>query len=273
MSQVRTLLGPPPLIDMNFEKNNTIRKKVTGHRYFNAYLISAIILMMLLPIGYVTNTDAENEVEEDGNMLYFKYDVSCYLSNNTRNDYGLTLNTCPLLDVEINLPNGRTVDRTLVSPQQWRLGIDDMPYIQLVEEDDRYVKATTYTRPMANFTALAGWTNYTDEVLIMSAAMTFSFRMDEAWNEDSLWVFNTSATVPKCEYCYSMWGMNDSIVDHRTVRIHVSDEPFSPDNRAYTLVSGTVWENGNVWDTASTSFSFDYNDIIELCQKQNNDNL
>jgi len=257
------------IVKTNFQKINIIRKKVTGHRYFNAYFISAIILMMLLPIGYVTNTDAENEVEEDGNTLYFKYEVSCYLSNNTRNDHGSTLNTCPLLDVEINLPNGRTVDRTLVSPQQWRLGIDDMPFIELVEEDDRFVKATTQTRNLS----WATLPNYTDEVLVMSAEMTFSFRMSEHWwNEDSLWVFHTDATVPECEYCYSMWGMNDSVVDHRTVRIRLSDEPFSPDNRGCYVTFDAPNEapieliNGEGWNTASASFSFDYNDIIELCQ-------
>jgi len=243
-------------------------RQIYYRTFMRAVIPIVMALVLLVPITINYAIDAENEVEEDSNMLYFKYEVSCYLSNNTTNDYGLTLDTCPLLDVEINLPNGRTVDRTLVSPQQWRLGIDDMPFIELVEEDDRFVKATTQTRNLS----WATLPNYTDEVLVMSAAMTFSFSMNEAWDEDSLWVFHTSATVPECEYCYSMWGMNDSIVDHRTVRIHVSDEPFSPDNRGCYVTFDAPNEapieliNGEGWNTASASFSFDYNDIIELCQ-------
>ncbi len=243
---------------MNFEKIDTIRKKVTGHRYF----ISAIILMMLLPIGYVTNTGAETEVEEDGNMLYFKYEVSCYLSNNTTNDYGI-IDTCLLLDVRINLPNGTTVDKTLVSPQEWK---EHEGYAA----DDRFVEASTQTRSYGLWTPPP---NYTDEVLVMSAAMTFSFRMNEAWNEDSLWVFHTSASVPECRVtngCYYMTGMNDSVVDHRTVRIHVSDEPFGPDNSGCdTDVSEAQRQapielvNGEGWTTARASYSFDYNDIMD----------
>ncbi len=271
---------------MNFEKidkiKNKIIEKVTGeevHEYnknrldvevffMYPFLLGMLLLIPLTIYGISVENELE-QVEEDGNMLYFKYEVSCYLSNNTTNDYGLTLDTCPLLDVEINLPNGRTVDRTLVSPQQWRLGIDDMPFIQLVEEDDRFVEATTHTKNLSWATS----PDYTDEVLVMSAEMTFSFRMSEHWwNEDSLWVFHTDATVPECEYCYSIWGLNDSVVDHRTVRIRLSDEPFSPDNRGCYVTFDATTEapieliNGEGWNTASASFSFGYNDIIDLCQ-------
>lgn len=262
-------------IDMIFKKNEVyqseqldklgIKEHDSGQIYYRTCMRTVIpivmALVLLVPITINYAIDAENEVEEDGNMLYFKYDVSCYLSNNTTNDYGI-IDTCLLLDVRINLPNGTTVDKTLVSPQEWK---EHEGYAA----DDRFVEASTWTRSYGLWTPPP---SYTDEVLVMSAAMTFSFRMNEAWNEDSLWVFHTSASVPECRVtngCYYMLGMNDSVVDHRTVSIYVSDEPFGPDNSGCdtdfseaSRMAPIELVNGEGWTTARASYSFDYNDIM-----------
>ena len=210
----------------------------------NAMKIIATIALVLLVLRATSVIDSDELPEDD--MLYVQYEVTCFLYNTIDGDGNITTETCPAVEVEIDLPNGTTERVLVMSPDYW-------DYNNCAVEDcGSAVKAELHNDMYDTLNEAYG-------IHDIRATINFSLNMKD-WPESPDWVLNTSASVTECYLCYD-WGLGlnrSDVTDHRTIDIVVSKDPNGP---ACATANGRAPFIGIPNADAVVSFSYQ-----ELCE-------